>query len=228
MDQETWLQSIISWTGLSQSQFIQRNIEILLPKMVLVQRADLIQNLAAKLSRTAAFLCIENVDHVLAAVFMQNDREAVAPCVECFRRVVQKDEGSDPRLESLGISELSSLSTPGLLFRLSVELGDVDEDVREKAASALEAVKDLVCSRDEELVEIPQLSEFLGGYILGILSDINNSVLGSNQDVSLRTKARYLRCLVGLTRLLQPIRRTILSQVCSRSFYQQSWRLYGR
>ncbi|KAI8598622.1 hypothetical protein EDD21DRAFT_309126 [Dissophora ornata] len=206
---------------MSSTKFIQQNLSELIPKMILLNSPSLIEKLAMVLNEKVTALCIRQIDHILAAIYMQLSEESFQTCIDLLRRlIVQVEQDSGKETQSLDIVELTMLSSEGLVCCLSVELGDEDRSRREKAQMVIEIVEGyywatqrLEKTRQEKGVEKPQLAVFLRRNILAIMSGVNNAILDRAQVFTLRVKAKYLRSLVTLVRLLNPIQSSVLSQI---------------
>ncbi|KAF9205154.1 serine/threonine-protein kinase M1 [Haplosporangium sp. Z 27] len=223
-EQDRWLEVLFyPWTRLSQTRFLQLNLSELVPQMILVNNPALIEKVAVVLNEKAGGLCIRQIDHILAAIYIQKDKQQFTPCIELLRSlIVQIDQDSGKEMRSLDIVELTTLSTEGLLCCLSVELGHDDAKMREKAQTTIEIVEAFAWERAKQeqsaqgkVAERPTLAVFLRRHVLAIMSEVNNAIMDRTQVVTLRLKAKYLRSLILLVNLLKPIQSSVLSQILS-------------
>ncbi|KAG0006287.1 serine/threonine-protein kinase M1, partial [Modicella reniformis] len=220
---DRWLEFFYHWTGLTQTRFLQQNLPDLVPKMILLHSQSLIEKVAMTLNEKAGGLCIRQIDHILAAIYMQRNEENFQTCIELLRSlIVQIEPDSGKEMQSLGIAELTTLSTEGLLCCLSVELGHEEKSKRDKAKKVIEIVEGYAWERasqehvgEGKVEEKPSLAVFMRRHILAIMSEVNTAILDPSKTVTLRTKVKYLRCLVSLVQMLDPIQRSVLSQIFS-------------
>ncbi|KAI7827529.1 hypothetical protein BC939DRAFT_394939 [Gamsiella multidivaricata] len=212
--QDQWLEALFyPWTGLSPTGFIEPNLPELVPKMILLHSRSLIEKVASIFKEPADVLCIRQLDHILAAIYMQLSDEHFQPCIQLLLNLISKP---------LGIADLTTLSTEGLLCCLSVELGHEDPLKRDKAKKVIEFVEEKVWENSKreqaaqgKVAERPPLALFLRRHVLAILAEMNNAIQDTSQIVPLRTKAKYLRSLIPLVQLLDPIQNSVLSQIFS-------------
>ncbi|KAF9435330.1 serine/threonine-protein kinase M1 [Entomortierella beljakovae] len=221
-EQDRWLEALLyPWIRLSPTRFLQQNLSELVPKMILLNNRTLIEKVAVILNEKAGGLCIRQIDHILAAIFIQLGREHFNPCIELLRSlIVQIDHESGKPARSLDIVELTTLSTEGLLCCLCVELGHEDPSKRDKAKKTIEIVENFAWERFKQEQEVqgktpenPSLAVFLRRHVLAIMSEVNNAIMDRTQIVTLRLKAKYLRSLILLVTLLNPIQSSVLSQL---------------
>ncbi|KAF9115524.1 serine/threonine-protein kinase M1 [Mortierella sp. AM989] len=223
-EQDRWLEfALYPWTRLSSIKFLQQNLSELVPKMILLNSPALIEKVAMVLNEKAGGLCIRQIDHILAEIYIQLDQEHLGPCIELLGSlIVQIDQNSGKGSRSLDILELTTLSTEGLLCCLSIELGHEDASRREKAKTIIDIVRSLAWKRARQeqvaqgkIAEEPTLAVFLRRHILAIMSEVNNAIVDRAHVVTLRLKAKYLRSLILLVTLLNPILSSVLSQILS-------------
>ncbi|KAF9364890.1 serine/threonine-protein kinase M1 [Mortierella sp. NVP85] len=214
-NQDRWLESFYHWTGHSQMRYFEQNIQDLIPKMILCQHRSLIEKAAMILKEKVGEICINNVDHILAAVYMSRNEELIKPCIELLRDLIfQSESDSGTRAEALGIAELTTLSTESLLCYIIVELGQDDQSKREKARKVIDIIEGYARERTKDgKSKKPSLAAFMMRNILAIMSKVNAAFSDTQKRVTLRTKVKYLRCLVPLVKMLDPIQRSVLSQI---------------
>ncbi|KAF9923098.1 serine/threonine-protein kinase M1 [Linnemannia zychae] len=219
--QEGWLESLYSWTEQGHKNFLKKNVSGILPKLVILGSRDLIDKLAALMKMDAGTLCFEQLDHILSGIFM-HENDDIGPPIELLRSLLsQVEQGGECQSGLLDIMSLITLSKVGLLIRLSLELGHESPEVQKKAKKIIEIVEenDWKSSKQQSVskraVERRTLASFLQQHILAILSEINKAIMDTGQRVTLGTKAKHLRSLSALVGLLQPIQRTVLSQIFS-------------
>ncbi|KAG9323421.1 hypothetical protein KVV02_002581 [Mortierella alpina] len=205
------LQAFYSWSGLSQERFLDMNLSGLLPKMVVLYSPELIKRVASILKRETGRLCIDEIDHILAEIFMEQDD--TAPCIDVLRSIIVEQD-PNRTMESIALSQLTTVSVAGLLCRLCHELGDEDYTTREKAKSWIADVEEHVWATSK-LIERPTLAMFIRRHFLAIMSEVNTAILDRTHDVTLRTKAKHLRSLAGLIMLLQPVQSSVLTHIYS-------------
>ncbi|ORZ11293.1 hypothetical protein BCR41DRAFT_110660 [Lobosporangium transversale] len=221
--QDGWLESVFyPWTGLSSTRFLQQNLSELVPKMILLNSGSLIEKVAAALNEKVGGLCIRQIDHILAAIFLQLEEQNFQPCIELLRGlIIQIEDDMDGTLaRSLDIVELTTLSIEGLLCCLSAELGNEDAAKRDKARTTIEIVESYAWKRMKlgaqgKAVERPSLAVFLRRHVLAIMSEVNSVILDRMNTMTLRTKAKTLRSLILLVHMLNPIQSSVLSQIFS-------------
>ncbi|KAF9354246.1 serine/threonine-protein kinase M1 [Mortierella sp. AD094] len=226
-EQDRWLEALFyPWMRLSPIKFLQQNLSELVPTMILYYNRALIEKVAVILNEKAGGLCIRQIDHILAAIYIQSEQEPFKSRIELLRSlIVQIDQDSGKEIRSLDIVELTMLSTEGLLCCLSVELGHEEAVMRDKAQKTIKVVEELAWERVKQEqeqagahrkdVERPTLAVFLRRHVLAIMSEVNNAIMDLTQIVTLRLKAKYLRSLVVLVTLLNPIQSSVLSQILS-------------
>ncbi|KAF9560300.1 serine/threonine-protein kinase M1 [Mortierella alpina] len=205
------LQTFYSWSGLSQERFLDMNLSGLLPKMVVLYSPELIKRVAAILKRETGRLCIDEIDHILAEIFMEQDD--IAPCIDVLRSIIVEQD-PNRTMESIALSQLTTVSVAGLLCRLCHELGHEDYVRREKAKSWIADVEEHVWATSK-LIERPTLAMFMRRHFLAVMSEVNTAILDRTRDVTLRTKAKHLRSLAGLVMLLQPVQSSVLTHIYS-------------
>ncbi|KAK3813297.1 MAG: hypothetical protein J3Q66DRAFT_44929 [Benniella sp.] len=220
-NQHRWLESFYDWTGHSQMKYFEQNIQDLIPKMILGQHRRLIENAAMVLKEKVREICINNVDHILAAVYMNHDELLIKSSIEFLRDLIlQSESASSTGTGTLGIAELTTLSTESLLCCIIVELGQDDQSKRERAGKVISIIERYARDRTEEGKSTePPLAAFLMRNILAIMSKVNAAFSDTQKRVTLRTQIKYLRCLFPLVKMLDPIQRSVLSQV-SLGFYR--------
>ncbi|KAG0002584.1 serine/threonine-protein kinase M1, partial [Entomortierella chlamydospora] len=224
-EQDRWLDVLFyPWIRISPIKFLQQNLSELVSTMILYYNRALIEKVAVILNEKAGGLCIRQIDHILAAIYIQSEEEPFKSRIELLRSlIVQIDQDSGKEARSLDIVELTMLSTSGLLCCLSVELGHEEAVIRDKAQKTIKIVEELAWERvkqEQELagaqgkdVERPTLAIFLRRHVLAIMSEVNNVIMDLTRVVTLRLKAKYLRSLVVLVSLLKPIQSSVLSQI---------------
>ncbi|CAO3569415.1 unnamed protein product [Mortierella alpina] len=205
------LQTFYSWSGLSQERFLDMNLSGLLPKMVVLYSPELIKRVASILKRETGRLCIDEIDHILAEIFMEQDD--IAPCIDVLRSIIVEQD-PNKTMESIALSQLTTVSVAGLLCRLCHELGHEDHARRERAKSWIADVEEHVWATSK-LIERPTLAMFLRRHFLAVMSEVNTAILDRTRDVTLRTKAKHLRSLAGLVMLLQPVQSSVLTHIYS-------------
>ncbi|KAI1315377.1 serine/threonine-protein kinase M1 [Mortierella claussenii] len=220
--QDSWLDDVFyPWTRLGATKFLQQNLSELIPKMIILDKGDLIGRVADKLNEKAGGLCIRQIDHILAAVYLYLNPQDFERSIELLRGlIVQIEEDSDAQARSLGIADLTNLSTSGLLCCLAAELGSEDATKRHQAQEAIKIVEGYAWERMQQeaqgkAVERPTLAMFLRHHVLAIMSEVNSVVLDKGNAFTLKRKAKTLRSLILLVHMLNPIQRFVLSQIFS-------------
>ncbi|KAF9100333.1 serine/threonine-protein kinase M1 [Mortierella sp. GBA35] len=221
--QERWLESLYAWTDMGQSRFLKQNLSGIVPKLITLGSRDLIEKLATLLKVPEGELCMDNLEHILIGIFMEQG-DVIQPSVELLRSLlsqVEQGQGAQRRPELLDIVSLITLSKIGLLGSVSLELGHENPATRDKVRKIIEIVEehDWQQVKQQNLskkeVEKRSLALFLKQHILAIMSDFNKAFMGRGPRVTFRTKAKYLRSLSVLVKLLHPIQSTVLSQIFS-------------
>ncbi|KAF9155074.1 serine/threonine-protein kinase M1 [Linnemannia schmuckeri] len=216
--QESWLETLYSWTELGQKNFLKRNISGILPKLVILLSRGLIEKVAALMAVDAGTLCVEHLDHIMAEILMHDD-DGIGPPIELLRSLLyQVKPNGELQSDVLGIAALITASKVGLLIRLSPELGHENLEVRNKAKKVIEIVEEKDWQHNnpsKRVTERRSLATFLQQHILAVLSEINKAIMDTGQRITLGTKAKHLRSLSVLVELLQPIQSTVLSQIIS-------------
>ncbi|KAF9291903.1 serine/threonine-protein kinase M1 [Mortierella alpina] len=205
------LQAFYSWSGLSQERFLDMNLSSLLPKMVILYSPELIKRVASILKRETGRLCIDEIDHILAEIFMEQDD--IAPCIDVLRSIIVEQD-PNRTVESIALSQLTTVSVAGLLCRLCHELGHDDHARREKAKGWIIDVEEHVWATSK-LIERPTLAMFMRRHFLAVMSEVNTAILDRTRDITLRTKTKHLRSLAGLVMLLQPVQSSVLTHIYS-------------
>ncbi|KAF9945530.1 serine/threonine-protein kinase M1 [Mortierella alpina] len=200
-----------SWSGLSQERFLGMNLSALLSTMVVRYNPESIKRVAFIMKRETGRLCIDEIDHILAEIFMKQDN--IAPCIDVLRSIIVEQDPSRT-LESISLSQLTTVSVAGLLCRLCHELGHEDYAMREKAKRRIIDVEEHVWATSQ-LIERPILAMFMRRHFLAIMSGVNTAILDRMRDITLRTKAKHLRSLAGLVTLLQPVQSSVLKHINS-------------
>ncbi|KAG0246449.1 serine/threonine-protein kinase M1 [Mortierella sp. GBA43] len=218
--QDRWLDSFYYWTGLSQTRFLREILPDLVPKMISLPSQGLIEKVASILNEKPGGLCVRQIDHILAEIYMQGSEEHFQACIKLLLNLVI--QSVDPgEADLLGIAQLTTLSTEGLLCCLSLELGDENQSRREKAKKVIDIVQGYAWDAAERehprtgKDKKPPLAVFMMRYILAIMSEVNMAILDEQKVVTLRRKVKYLRSLVALVQMLDPIQRSVLSQIMS-------------
>lgn len=206
---DRWMESFYHWIGLSKKDFLSRNVRSLVPKMILSEKPSLIEKLAMVLDEKPGALCIQSIDNVLAEVYMESRQERFESCADILRKLFILDEPeSGNQQKPLGITELTKISTNGLMCRLSFELGHEDPAKREKAQQIIGYVKGIASEASEQ-----GLAVFMMQHVLSIMSEVNQAILDEHKLFNVRTKVKYLRSLAALVQMLDPVQRSVLSQV---------------
>ena len=159
-------------------------------------------------------ICIRNVDRILAAVYMgRNEHIEPCTCIELLRDLIfQSEFDSGTRTEAPSIAELVTLSTESLLGYIIVELGQGGQSKREKARNVIDVIEGYACTRQGQRRECGGIGAVQKTSI-HILLRLNEEFSAANKGLSMRMKAKYLRCLVPLVKVLDPIQCSILLEV---------------
>ncbi|KAG0349509.1 serine/threonine-protein kinase M1 [Podila humilis] len=217
----TWLLELCGWANMTQGAFIGRNLPLLIPKTLLVQQEPILDKLSAIVSVPTTRMCIQLVDHILAAIFMEETPEEFERSITFFMNVLrQGGQESGIKTEAVDLPTLTTVSLQSLLWHLSVELGHEHETRQKRAMEVIKMVDSHAWEKEVSELRMQgktpgarrSLSTFLCRHFLGIMSDVNNAMQSS---ATLTMKARYLRSLAPLTHLLEPVPRSFVPKILS-------------
>ncbi|ORY51967.1 hypothetical protein BCR33DRAFT_404224 [Rhizoclosmatium globosum] len=186
--------------GLNPKAFIERTISHTLPHLIIHQQTDLIQELANVLNMKIGVLCVNQMSHILKAIFMLN-QDTYNP-ITYVRKIAQLE------IEDISMKGLILSCALELVTNLVMELGDSHEGVQKKAKNALltmnaSLLDDNAGAKKKAAVNgDAALSEFLLNHFLGILSFVNQSLTDQTGRVSVGEKVKIVNGLVELMKLV--------------------------
>ncbi|KAJ3016848.1 serine/threonine-protein kinase M1, partial [Thoreauomyces humboldtii] len=170
--------------GMSKTDFLEQNLQYLLPHLVLNQRYEILEDLARTRHQKMTRMLLDESGSILAAILMKDGDYNVA--LDAFLGVFPEAFSSYSLVKTCSIVMINKL-----VFRLA------EPDARPKAVEALEVTKNLLSTGLEW-----SMSEFLHSHLLAILQDVNEQIRDADGTRTEECKCKSLLSLAEVIRLV--------------------------
>ncbi|KAJ3091648.1 serine/threonine-protein kinase M1 [Quaeritorhiza haematococci] len=232
----TILREIVSLFGRPLKEFVEQTLEYTLPHLVLEEKTELIEDLSRMLDRQVPVMCVHEVHHILAYLFMQ-DKKEIQSALVCFLKIASSN------FNNITMASLLRSCSLMLVTKLAIEMGDARESRKQKANLALRVVEAKLTSDEKStngnmigtssIDSASSLSAFLNGYILGILSHMNGDIMDSTGMKTIAHKVKIIRSLTQLMRLIgtdihSVMPQTTLDSIPLRDSALEAWETFVR
>ncbi|KAL1916083.1 uncharacterized protein VTP21DRAFT_6087 [Calcarisporiella thermophila] len=195
--------------------FLDSTLQYTLPHLICERRIDVIERISQILHTDVPNMCVNKMHDILAHLFMHAE-DKITPATKFFISIASSN------FNNITVTRLLRSCTLYLVTNLAVELGDENEETRERAEKALRYVDGKLSSKDgeegrerekeEERTE-GSLSQFLKQYFLGILTSISDYINDSRGQYMISKKVKTVRSLTELLKLIGADIHTVTPQI---------------
>ncbi|TFK43883.1 hypothetical protein BDQ12DRAFT_199518 [Crucibulum laeve] len=205
--------------SIAPGDFISITLPRTLPQVFAECKLPVLEAVSRELGANPPSLLLKHSPQVLAHVFLlprANDTtKALNFIVKVLTDAARNADPSAMKEKRIDIQSLVKSCVVPLLAELVVAMGDEDLDVAERAVSALKKVERVQSTSPSQGRSLPEtdLGIFLKGYMLGLISDINDMLQDVQGKKSVASKRKILRSLGALVTVLGSATITVAPQI---------------
>ncbi|KAI8929063.1 hypothetical protein BC831DRAFT_33247 [Entophlyctis helioformis] len=193
------LKAVAQLCGQTVSQFLASTMRHTLPDLVLKENTGVIQAIAAATKRHVSRMLIDAGGQVIPHLLIMHDPQQ------------RRNQSDDPLAYFLRMAALNIQTVPlsqvfrscrlYLVTNLTIELGDAAPDHSAKARAALHFVEKVLCPELFRKDAGKPSAQFMNQFILGILSNMNEKIVGTGDHCSVEHTNKTVRGLGELIAL---------------------------
>ena len=201
MTNSTFALSVVSRFifGMMERDFVRKNLEHTLPRLVLKENTDAINTIADYVQTHRSILLLESSHDILAAIFLQKNASSFESSTLYLLDLISGSENRDPNTKYT-LLQVTGACLHNLVMKLCLELGD-DRATRSAAAlTGLEMVIKVI--RDAGNHRQVSIDDFLSRFLLGYLHYVTNDILLAKL-IPTWTKKKALRSICQLIKLMK-------------------------